>query len=40
VDGIAPAGEWATWWRAQAQAKRDGAPWSAPATTPDTTTTA
>lgn len=27
VDGVAPAGEWATWWRAQAQAKRDAAPW-------------
>jgi phenylpropionate dioxygenase-like ring-hydroxylating dioxygenase large terminal subunit len=31
VDGIAPAGSWPTWWRAQAQAKRDGAPWLAPA---------
>ena len=30
VDGIAPAGEWPTWWRAQAQAKRDGAPWLHP----------
>ncbi|MBI2768416.1 MAG: Rieske 2Fe-2S domain-containing protein [Burkholderiales bacterium] len=29
VDGIAPAGEWPAWWREQAQAKRDGAPWSA-----------
>ncbi len=28
VDGIAPAGEWATWWRAQADAKRAHAPWS------------
>ena len=28
VDGIAPAGAWPTWWRAQAQAKRDGAPWT------------
>ena len=27
VDGIAPAGTWGTWWKAQAQAKRDGAPW-------------
>ncbi|PKO43729.1 MAG: ring-hydroxylating oxygenase subunit alpha [Betaproteobacteria bacterium HGW-Betaproteobacteria-3] len=31
VDGIAPAGEWATWWRTQAQAKRDHAPWTADA---------
>jgi phenylpropionate dioxygenase-like ring-hydroxylating dioxygenase large terminal subunit len=29
VDGIAPAGEWATWWRERVQAKRDGAPWTA-----------
>lgn len=29
VDGIAPAGEWAGWWRAQVQAKREGAPWTA-----------
>ncbi|HUR89379.1 MAG TPA: Rieske 2Fe-2S domain-containing protein [Ramlibacter sp.] len=28
VDGIAPAGEWPTWWRAQAKAKRDHAPWT------------
>jgi phthalate 4,5-dioxygenase oxygenase subunit len=28
VDGIAPAGEWPTWWKARAQAKRDGAPWT------------
>ena len=28
VDGIAPAGDWATWWRVQAQAKRNGAPWA------------
>ncbi len=27
VDGIAPAGEWPTWWKARVQAKRDGAPW-------------
>ena len=27
VDGIAPAGTWGTWWKAQAQAKREGAPW-------------
>ena len=27
VDGVAPAGEWAAWWRAQAQAKREKAPW-------------
>lgn len=36
VDGIAPAGTWSTWWKEQAQAKRDTAPWSAaarPATT-------
>jgi phthalate 4,5-dioxygenase oxygenase subunit len=29
VDGIAPAGTWSTWWKQQAQAKRDGAPWIA-----------
>lgn len=29
VDGIAPAGTWSTWWRQQAQAKRDNAPWLA-----------
>jgi hypothetical protein len=28
VDGIAPAGEWATWWQAQVKAKRDNAPWT------------
>lgn len=28
VDGIAPAGTWPDWWRAQAKAKRDGAPWA------------
>jgi phenylpropionate dioxygenase-like ring-hydroxylating dioxygenase large terminal subunit len=28
VDGIAPAGEWPTWWRAQVKAKRDAAPWT------------
>jgi phthalate 4,5-dioxygenase len=28
VDGIAPAGAWATWWRGRADAKRAGAPWS------------
>jgi phthalate 4,5-dioxygenase len=27
VDGIAPAGEWATWWREQVRNKREGAPW-------------
>jgi hypothetical protein len=27
VDGIAPAGTWGTWWKEQAQAKRDNAPW-------------
>jgi phthalate 4,5-dioxygenase len=27
VDGIAPAGQWPTWWLQQVQAKRDGAPW-------------
>jgi phthalate 4,5-dioxygenase oxygenase subunit len=27
VDGIAPAGTWGTWWRQQAQTKRDNAPW-------------
>ncbi|MCW5650574.1 MAG: aromatic ring-hydroxylating dioxygenase subunit alpha [Ramlibacter sp.] len=31
VDGVAPAGTWAQWWREQAQAKRDAAPWSAAA---------
>jgi phthalate 4,5-dioxygenase len=34
VDGIAPAGTWPTWWQEQVQAKRAGAPWIAPATTP------
>jgi phthalate 4,5-dioxygenase len=29
VDGIAPAGDWRSWWLAQVQAKRDGAPWVA-----------
>ena len=29
VDGIAPAGEWQAWWRAQVQAKREHAPWTA-----------
>ncbi len=29
VDGIAPAGEWPTWWQAQVQAKRAAAPWNA-----------
>jgi phthalate 4,5-dioxygenase len=28
VDGIAPAGEWPHWWRAQVQGKRDRAPWT------------
>jgi phenylpropionate dioxygenase-like ring-hydroxylating dioxygenase large terminal subunit len=28
VDGIAPAGTWPEWWRAQARAKREGAPWA------------
>ncbi|MBN9407895.1 MAG: Rieske 2Fe-2S domain-containing protein [Burkholderiales bacterium] len=27
VDGIAPAGEWATWWHQQVDAKRTNAPW-------------
>jgi phthalate 4,5-dioxygenase len=31
VDGIAPAGTWSTWWRDQAKAKREHAPWSAKA---------
>ncbi len=31
VDGIAPAGEWPTWWQARVQAKRDAAPWIAKA---------
>ena len=30
VDGIAPAGEWPTWWVAQTRAKRERAPWLAP----------
>lgn len=29
VDGIAPAGQWPTWWKQQVQAKRDRAPWAA-----------
>ena len=32
VDGIAPAGTWATWWQERVQAKRAGAPWLAPST--------
>ena len=28
VDGIAPAGTWGTWWKAQAQAKRERSPWA------------
>jgi phenylpropionate dioxygenase-like ring-hydroxylating dioxygenase large terminal subunit len=28
VDGIAPAGEWATWWRERVRAKRAQAPWA------------
>jgi phthalate 4,5-dioxygenase oxygenase subunit len=28
VDGIAPAGTWATWWQERVRAKRAGAPWS------------
>jgi phthalate 4,5-dioxygenase len=28
VDGIAPAGTWPEWWRAQVKAKREGAPWA------------
>jgi phthalate 4,5-dioxygenase len=31
VDGIAPAGTWAQWWRERVAAKRAAAPWSAPA---------
>ena len=36
VDGIAPAGTWSSWWKDQAQAKRDHAPWTqaSPAQTP------
>lgn len=35
VDGIAPAGEWPTWWREQVKAKREHAPWAPrPAPTP------
>ena len=29
VDGIAPAGQWSTWWLERVQAKRAGAPWAA-----------
>jgi len=29
VDGIAPAGAWASWWPEQVRARRDGAPWAA-----------
>ena len=41
VDGVAPAGTWPTWWVAQAQAKRDHAPWAAslPAQAPATAST-
>ena len=28
VDGIAPAGEWPSWWQEAVKAKRDGAPWA------------
>jgi phthalate 4,5-dioxygenase len=31
VDGIAPAGTWASWWRERVQDKRAGAPWLAAA---------
>ena len=27
VDGIAPAGEWSTWWQQQARDRREHAPW-------------
>ena len=33
VDGIAPAGEWPTWWQERVRHKRDGAPWIAKAPT-------
>jgi hypothetical protein len=29
VDGVAPAGTWATWWREQAQDKHAACPWMA-----------
>ncbi len=29
VDGIAPSGQWAQWWRERVRAKREGAPWLA-----------
>jgi hypothetical protein len=29
VDGIAPAGEWASWWQQAVLTKRNGAPWNA-----------
>jgi phthalate 4,5-dioxygenase oxygenase subunit len=35
VDGIAPAGTWGTWWKEQAQAKRDHAPWTSAAPSPE-----
>ncbi|MDP3826735.1 MAG: hypothetical protein Q8Q74_09315, partial [Polaromonas sp.] len=28
VDGIAPAGEWPSWWQEQARAKQANAPWA------------
>jgi phenylpropionate dioxygenase-like ring-hydroxylating dioxygenase large terminal subunit len=34
VDGIAPAGTWGTWWRAQVEAKRNAAPWAGKAPAP------
>ncbi len=36
IDGIAPAGQWSSWWVETEQAKRDRAPWlkGLPATTP------
>ena len=36
VDGIAPAGEWAAWWRDAVAQKRAGAPWLAPTGTAST----
>jgi len=33
VDGIAPAGEWPTWWQERVRHRRDGAPWIAKAPT-------
>jgi phthalate 4,5-dioxygenase oxygenase subunit len=34
VDGIAPAGDWQTWWQEAVRTKREGAPWTRSSTKP------